>query len=261
MRDVTGGSPLGLAYELWRGHYPPEARRLFMQNTVRQPALLQFYQSPIGKKLITGITGLGLVTFVLVHMIGNLLLFAGHDAYNAYAHHLESLGPLLWAVESVLLAVFVIHAIAGLHIFVGRLQARPDSYAIYTSKGAPSLQSMSSRTMIISGVVLGTFLVIHLLNFKFGLPYTTELEGQTVRDLARLVVTKFQNPAYAFSYSGVMVLLGFHLRHGIWSALQSLGTMTKSIRLFVYGLSLTLGIAIAAGFIVLPLAIYAQLIR
>ncbi|MEM6716926.1 MAG: succinate dehydrogenase, partial [Cyanobacteria bacterium P01_C01_bin.147] len=155
-----------------------------MENTARQPLVLQVYYSPIGKKLITGVTGLGLATFVLVHMVGNLLLFAGHDAYNAYAHHLESLGPLLWMVEAILVAVFLIHAIAGIHIFVGKLSARPDRYETYTSKGQPSLQSVSSRTMIVTGTVLATFLVLHLLNFKFGHYYTTQLQGESVRDLA-----------------------------------------------------------------------------
>ncbi|NEQ44195.1 MAG: succinate dehydrogenase cytochrome b subunit [Leptolyngbya sp. SIOISBB] len=227
-----------------------------MENTARQPIILQVYQSPIGKKLITGVTGLGLAIFVLVHMVGNLLLFAGHDVYNAYAHHLESLGPLLWTVESLLVAVFLIHAIAGIHIFMNKLRARPERYETYTSKGEPSLQSVSSRTMIVTGVVLGTFLGLHLLNFKFGTYYTTQLQGEDVRDLARLVVAKFHNPVYAFSYSGVMLLLGFHLRHGIWSALQSLGLQTQAIRFTVYGLSLGLAIAIATGFIALPLSIY-----
>lgn len=231
-----------------------------METTARPPVILQVYQSPIGKKLITGVTGLGLATFVLVHMVGNLLLFAGHDAYNAYAHHLASLGPLLWIVEAILTAVFLMHAIAGIHIFVGKLRARPERYETYISKGEPSLQSISSRTMIVTGGVMGTFLVLHLLSFKFGEYYTTDLQGEAVRDLARLVVTKFQHPVYALGYSGVMLLLGFHLRHGIWSALQSLGLQTQSIRVTTYALSLGLAIAIATGFIVLPLAIYCGLV-
>lgn len=227
-----------------------------MENAARQPIILRFYHSPIGKKLITGATGLGLVTFVLAHMVGNLVLFASRDAYNAYAHFLERLGPLLWAVELTLVAVVLIHAIAGIHIFMGKLRSRPEPYATYASKGAPSKQSISSRTMIFTGATLGTFLVLHLANFKFGTHYTTTLDGREVRDLSRLVVEKFQSPAYAFGYSGVMLLLGFHLRHGIWSALQSLGVLNKSVRMTVYGLSLGLAIAIAAGFVVLPLTIY-----
>ncbi|MEM9769561.1 MAG: succinate dehydrogenase cytochrome b subunit [Cyanobacteria bacterium P01_D01_bin.71] len=227
-----------------------------MENAVRQPLILKIYQSPIGKKLITGVTGLALATFVLVHMVGNLLLFVGHEAYNAYAYHLEALGPLLWAVESVLLAIVLLHAVVGIQIFLGKQRSRSDGYATYSSKGAPSLQSISSRTMIVTGTVLGSFLVLHLANFKFGSYYATQLDGQEVRDLARLVIAKFQNPLYAFGYSGVMLLLGFHLRHGIWSALQSLGIMHQSVRFTIYGLSLGLAVAIATGFIALPLTIY-----
>ncbi|MEM9006908.1 MAG: succinate dehydrogenase cytochrome b subunit [Cyanobacteria bacterium P01_F01_bin.86] len=230
-----------------------------MQNTIDKPdkpAFLKLYDSSIGKKLITGITGLGLSLFVFIHMVGNLLMFVGHDAYNTYAYQLERLWPLLWTVEFLLLTIALIHATTGIQIFWRRLQARPVPYRTYASKGAPSLQSLSSRTMIVTGIVLGVFLVTHLLTFKFGTRYGTELAGQEVRDLARLVVEKFQQPAYTLSYTSVMVLLGFHLRHGLWSALQSLGAMAKSLRLLVYGASLFSAIAIATGFLILPLAIY-----
>ncbi|MGD1858720.1 MAG: succinate dehydrogenase cytochrome b subunit [Leptolyngbyaceae cyanobacterium] len=227
-----------------------------MENAASQPLILKLYRSPIGKKLITGGTGLALATFVLVHMVGNLLLFVSHEAYNAYAHHLAAMGPLLWLVESVLLAGVLLHAAVGIQIFWGQRRSRSENYATYRSKGQPSLQSFSSRTMIVTGTVLGSFLVLHLANFKFGPYYTTQLDGQAVRDLARLVIAKFQNPLYAFSYSGVVLLLGVHLRHGIWSALQSLGLMHQAVRFTVYGLSLGLAIAIAAGFMILPLAVY-----
>jgi succinate dehydrogenase / fumarate reductase cytochrome b subunit len=104
--------------------------------------------------------------------------------------------------------------------------------------------------------VLAAFLGLHLWSFKFGTYYTTQLADEPVRDLARLVVEKFQHPLYAFGYSGVMLLLGFHLRHGIWSALQSLGLQSKAIRFTVYGASLGGAIAIATGFVLLPLTIY-----
>ncbi|MGF1458593.1 MAG: succinate dehydrogenase cytochrome b subunit [Leptolyngbyaceae cyanobacterium] len=234
---------------------------LIMEKTVTQPSILRFYRSPIGKKLVTGMTGLGLVTFVSIHLTGNLLLFAGHDAYNAFAHFLESLGPLFWLTESMLLAVFALHIAAGLQLFVHNRRSRPDRYARYASRGKPSLQSLSSRTMPFTGMIIGAFLVIHLLNFKFGTYYLTQLDGQTVRDLSRLVIEKFQTPWYTFGYTGVMVLLGVHLRHGFWSALQSLGLMSKGLRFSIYGLSLVLAIAISAGFIGLPLAIYAGLLH
>ena len=231
-----------------------------MRNTASSPALLKFYASPIGKKLITGLTGLGLAFFVTVHMVGNLLMFVSHEAYNTYAYYLERWILLLWLVETMLAVTFLVHAIAGIQIFWRRRWARPEGYAVYASRGEPSLQSISSRTMIVTGSVLATFLIIHLVNFKFGTYYLTAVQGEPSRDLARLVIEKFHRPVYAFSYTGVMVLLGVHLRHGLWSALQSLGLLTKAVRWSIYGLSLVLGLAIALGFVVLPLAIYFQLL-
>ncbi|MFE4105727.1 succinate dehydrogenase cytochrome b subunit [Almyronema epifaneia] len=219
--------------------------------------LVRVFQSPIGKKLITGVTGLGLAVFVLVHMLGNLLLLASPDAYNAYAYHLEQWGPFLYSIELILLAFVIFHALLGIQIYWGKLKARPTGYQTYVSAGSPSLQSLSSRTMILTGLGLGVFLVFHLMAFKFGPYYSTVLANGVVgRDLARLVIEKFQTPQYTFGYSAVMIGLGLHLRHGLWSALQSLGAMSAAAKPFVYGLGTGLAIAIAIGFIGLPWAIF-----
>jgi succinate dehydrogenase / fumarate reductase cytochrome b subunit len=104
------------------------------------------------------------------------------------------------------------------------------------------------------------FLVAHLLTFKFGTYYTTELGGEPVRDLARLVVEKFQHLPYVVGYSAVLVLLGSHLRHGLWSALQSIGLLNAGVRPLVVGASGVLGGGIAIGFLLLPWAIYLGLV-
>ncbi|MBT9315972.1 succinate dehydrogenase cytochrome b subunit [Leptothoe spongobia] len=220
--------------------------------------LLTLHQSAIGKKLITGISGLALVTFVIIHMAGNLILLVSADGYNQYGHTLEQLGPLLWLIELILLGFVVFHILMGVQIFLGRLQARPQGYATYASAGNPSYQTLSSRTMIVTGLVLGCFLVWHLLTFKFGTRYT--VPGSDVRDLARLVIEKFQQPLYAFSYTGVLVMLASHLRHGIWSAFQSLGALDTTVRPAMYVASLVLAISIALGFVALPLGIYFGLV-
>jgi succinate dehydrogenase / fumarate reductase cytochrome b subunit len=220
------------------------------------PSLLRFYRSPIGKKLISGVTGLALATFVLVHMLGNLLLFAGRDAYNIYAHHIENWGILLYAIEGVLLTSVLFHAGVGLEIFLGRLKARPEGYRQYQSAGGTSYQSLSSRTMIVSGMMLGVFLVAHLLTFKFGPYYPTQLNGEPARDLARLVVEVFHKLPYDLGYSVVLLGLGLHLRHGLWSAFQSIGVLHQGIRPIAYGVGAMLAAAIALGFLGLPWAIY-----
>ncbi|MEM6351468.1 MAG: succinate dehydrogenase cytochrome b subunit [Cyanobacteria bacterium P01_D01_bin.14] len=212
------------------------------------------YKSSIGKKLITGVTGLMLAAFVLVHMVGNLTLFLGAAAYNQFGHVVETLGPLTWIVELVLLGAVIFHAVLGFQIFIGKVKARRQGYAEYQSAGAPSYQSLSSRSMIWTGLVLAGFLVWHLTTFKFGPRY--HVPGTEVRDLARLVFERFQQPAYAGGYVAVMVLLGFHLRHGLWSALQSLGVLGSGVRSVVYAVGTVLAILIAWGFLGLPVAIY-----
>jgi succinate dehydrogenase / fumarate reductase, cytochrome b subunit len=218
--------------------------------------LLRFYRSPIGKKLISGVTGLALFTFVLVHMLGNLLLFAGHEAYNAYAYHLESWGIVLYAIEAVLVATVLLHMAVGTEIFIGRLKARPEGYGQYQSVGGTTYQSLSSRSMIVTGAALAVFLVLHLITFKFGTYYPTQFQGEPVRDLARLVVEVFHKLPYTLGYSVVLLGLGLHLRHGVWSAIQSIGALHAGIRPIAYGVSALLAAAIVVGFLVLPWAIY-----
>ena len=221
-----------------------------------RPKLVNFYTSPIGKKIITGVTGLGLTLFVLVHMTGNLMLFTGSSTYNQLAHFINSLGPLYYLVELILLALVVFHAAVGISIRLSTQRARPVGYARLKSAGPPSKQSLSSRTMLITGLILLIFLVLHLLTFRFGVYYSTVINGVEMRDLAALVIEKFQDPLYAFGYVGVMILLGFHLRHGVWSGLQSLGAMNANLSPLVYTIALILAILIALGFVILPLAIY-----
>lgn len=212
-------------------------------------------RSPIGKKLLTGITGLGLAAFVIVHLLGNLTLFFSASAYNRIAYSAEQLGPLTYLIELILGAIALLHIHIGTQIYLGKRQARPVNYAEYESAGEPSRQNLSSRTMIFSGLLIGVFLVVHLATFKFGTYYALPetAPGTTHRDLSRLVFETFHQPTYTAGYVVVMSLLGLHLRHGLWSALQSMGIATKPA---TYAASAVLGSAIALGFIGLPLSIY-----
>ncbi len=226
-------------------------------------------RSPIWKKVATGLTGLALAGFVLMHMTGNLAFFTGDRAYNEYAHFLTSFGPLFYAVELVLLAIFVVHIFLGINIWRAKSRARPTGYETYKTAGSPSRQSRSSRSMIVTGAILLAFLVFHLYALKFGpggpgngdAAYLVSYEGgEEIRDLAKLMRLKFASPLYAFGYAGVMLLLALHLRHGVWSALQSLGAMKPALSPVVYALGGLFGLAIGVGFLVLPLALYFNLI-
>jgi succinate dehydrogenase / fumarate reductase, cytochrome b subunit len=232
-----------------------------MTISSERPKLINFYTSPIGKKIITGVTGLGLSLFVLVHMVGNLTLFTGISAYNQLAHFIDSLGILLYLIEFSLLAIAIFHAVIGITIRLNTLKARPVGYSQLQSVGTPSKQSFSSRSMWLTGIVLLVFLVLHLGTFKFGTYYSTVINGVEMRDLASLVIEKFQHPVYAFGYAGVMIMLAVHLRHGFWSAWQSIGLLNSKISPVVYVIALVVAVLIAIGFIVLPLAIYFNLLN
>ena len=225
-----------------------------------QPIIIKFYNSSIGKKIITGVTGLGLSLFVLFHMTGNLVLFTSPEAYNQLAHFLNSLGILLYLIEFILLGLVIFHVAIAISIQISKLQARPINYEQLKSVGEPSKQSISSRTMILTGLILLVFLVFHLLTFKFGTYYSTAINGVEMRDLARLVIEKFQSPVYTFSYVGVMIFLGFHLRHGVWSAFQSLGAINARLSPLIYAIAFIFAVLIAVGFLILPLAIYLGII-
>ncbi|GMQ80745.1 MAG: hypothetical protein BMS9Abin05_0173 [Rhodothermia bacterium] len=224
--------------------------------TQTRSKLRSLITSQVGKKLLTGITGLALVVFVLEHMLGNLQFFAGDDAYNAYAHFLISLGPVLWVVEITLLVFLLTHMGLGINIWISSRRARSSKYLKSQSVGEPSHQTMSSRSMLVTGLIIGIFLVIHLASFKYGAYYETTVNGTVMRDLARLMRLKFHNPAYAFGYPAVVLILALHLRHGIWSAFQSIGAMRPSISVPAYALSGIFGVGIGVGFLIVPIAIY-----
>jgi succinate dehydrogenase / fumarate reductase cytochrome b subunit len=223
------------------------------------PSLLKALKSQVGRKYITGITGVGLMIFIVEHLYGNLLLFADDQAYNLYTYELESMGWLLYIAEAGLALFFIYHAYLGISIYLNRKKARPAGYNKYQSKGGPSHQTISAKTMIFTGIVLLVFLVIHLNTFKFG---STEMvpvpgqPGQQMQDMKSLVMSTFQSPLYAFSYIFVMILLGFHLGHGFWSAFTSLTMKHNKYSAVIYSVGIIFAILMAVGFLFIPLYIY-----
>lgn len=222
------------------------------------PTLLEAARSQIGRKFLTGITGVVLIIFVISHLIGNLTLFSSNpQGFNEYTYALESLGILLYIAEAGLVLVFGIHAYLGLNIWWKRRKVRPQKYEVYSSKGGASKQGLSSRSMAFTGAVLLIFLFIHLGTFKFGLTEPTVLSGgQEGRDLKTLVIDTFQDPLYAFSYTFVMVLLGIHLGHGVWSSFTSLTMKDSKLSALIYSAGVVIGILLAVGFLFIPLYIY-----
>ncbi len=220
------------------------------------PSLLKALKSQVGRKILTGITGIGLMIFIIGHLAGNLTLFGDAQAFNEYTYALESMGVLLYIVEAGLAFFFLLHAYIGISIWWNRRKARPEGYEKYQTKGGPSHQSWASKSMIFTGIVLLVFLVIHIDTFKLGETATVVNDGTQMRNLQALVVETFQNPIYAFGYTFVMILLGFHLKHGFWSAFTSLTMKHKKYSAVIYTVGIIFAILMAVGFLFIPLYIY-----
>ena len=221
------------------------------------PSFLDALKSQVGRKILTGVTGIGLIIFIIFHLIGNLTLFGDAQAFNEYTYFLENLGWILYVLEAGLATAFLLHAYVGISIWWNRRKARPKGYEKYQSKGGPSHQTWAAKSMIFTGVVLLVFLVIHIDTFKFGATDMITLpSGEEARDLKELVIATFQQPLYAFGYTAVMILLGLHLGHGFWSAFTSLTMKHNKYSAIIYTVGVIFAILMAVGFLFIPLYIY-----
>ncbi len=218
--------------------------------------------SPTGRKFVMSISGIALVLFVIVHLLGNLTLYVpdGGETFNRYAAGFEAMGPFLYVIELGLLAVIVIHMTWGIATALKNRKARPEKYAeSVDSKGGPSNLSLASKNMIVTGVALGIFLVVHIWHFRIRKVYvaeTTEIDGNEHADLYALVHAAFSDPLWVAFYVGAMLFFGFHLRHGFWSALQSLGAMKPEWSKGIYALGFFVALVLTVGFMGIPLYIY-----
>lgn len=208
--------------------------------------------SSIGTKFLIALSGLALLVFLILHLSGNLLFIAGPAAFNEYSHTLVS-NPLVYAAEAGLLLVFLVHVYKAIRMFVDNKAARPVGYVRKEWAGATSRKSVASSTMIATGVVTFAFVVLHLRKFKFGAWYET---SDGIRDLYRLQVEVFSNPFYVGFYMLCMALIGFHLWHGVSSAMQSLGVDHPRYTPRILWIGRALAVLIAGGFFVLPLYTY-----
>jgi succinate dehydrogenase / fumarate reductase cytochrome b subunit len=210
-------------------------------------------------------TGLALIGFVLVHMAGNLLIFAGKDAVNSYARHLEDLGGLLWVARALLLAIFVLHLLLAFRLTRENWIARPIGYY----RDATVKANWASRHMMLTGLVILAFVIYHLLHFTFGVVDNEDFkyhppayrlhEGANpyTPDVARMVTRSFSPDKWpiAVSYILAQLFLGLHLWHGGSSWFQSLGLNRKRSAWLVGLVGPILAILVVVGNCSIPLAI------
>ena len=216
-------------------------------------ALVRFFSSSVGTKVLIALTGLGFAGFLVMHLGANLLVLVSPHGYNEYSHKLIS-NPLIYLAEAGLALLFVTHAVKAVLNFFANKRARPAGYETKRRAGHTSRKTLASTTMIVTGTWLLVFIIVHLKTFKFGPWYDTP-DG-SMRDLARLVNEDFRKPFYVVFYVLSMGVVGLHLRHGLSSAFQSLGVNHPRYNGLILKTGLVVAILMGLGFAAIPIVIF-----
>jgi succinate dehydrogenase / fumarate reductase cytochrome b subunit len=207
-------------------------------------------------KVFMAITGAMLCGFLLTHMAGNVMLYIGPDIFNMYAHKLTS-NPLIYIAEAVLAAIFIAHAFFAIRVTIQNMQARPVNYYVKNTTGNGA--TFASSTMPWTGILfVGLFLIIHLINLKFGPHYTTSANEEEVRDLYKLVMEFFSKPVSVALYCLAMVGLALHVSHGFWSMFQTFGIDHPRYTPVIKIVAKLYAILIVVGYCSFPIWAYLQ---
>lgn len=206
--------------------------------------LLWTLTSSIGKKLLMALTGLLFCLFVLAHLLGNLSVYGGKDYFTAYAEHLHGFGILVNVAEMGLLISAVLHISLGAILFFENLRSRPTRYVMKKTAGG---RTLSSAIMPYTGLYVLVFVLIHLFTFHF-VEHTPQTTFQLVADV-------FSKPGYVVFYVFSMIVLGFHVKHGLWSAFQTIGANHPRYMPLIKLASLIFSLAVGVGFGSIPVYI------
>jgi succinate dehydrogenase / fumarate reductase cytochrome b subunit len=214
-----------------------------------------FWQSTNGKKVVMAVTGAMMFLFVIGHMLGNLQVFEGPARINAYGHFLQNLGELLWIVRGTMILAIVLHIIATVQLALRSNAARPIGY----SRQEAINSSYASRTMYWSGPIVLAFIIFHLLQFTAGYihPQSQFMQG----DVYHNVVAGFQIWWVSAWYIFAIVLLGFHMSHGLWSMFQSVGLAHPRHTPLLKNAARAIAALIVLGYISIPISVLLGLVK
>jgi succinate dehydrogenase / fumarate reductase cytochrome b subunit len=212
---------------------------------------MHWYQTSLGKKYIMAVTGLGMVGFIIAHMIGNLTIYAGPNAINSYAEKLHLLVPLLWGYRVVMLAIVLAHICTGVILYLENRRARPTGYQC--KKNVKT--SFPAETMIWTGLLLGVFITYHLLHFTVRITnpdISNILDSFGRPNVYAMVAMSFAKASISIAYVFAMTILLLHLYHGIQSIFQSLGLNTAGTLPLIEKSGRSIAFVLLLGFASIP---------
>ena len=237
----------------------------------RRPFLIDLYSTAVGKKYVMGITGIGMMGFVLFHMIGNLKMYFGAADLDHYAHWLQTLlypiapkGYVLWILRSGLIAMLLLHLHAAYSLTMLNRKARPVKYQ---SARDYQIANFASRTMRLSGLVIFAFIIWHLLDLTFGVVNSEtgkmivhEGDTESVKAVYDSIIYSFQRTPVALFYVVANVLLGLHLFHGAWSIFQSFGWNNPRFNKWRRAFATGFAAVVVIGNVSFPIAVMAGIV-
>ena len=207
----------------------------------------QFWNSTVGKKIVMALTGAIGVGYLVAHVSGNLLVFAGPEKINAYAALLKSNPGLLWTARTILIVAVLLHIIAAYQLARMSQKSRPISYKRWRAVGS----NFASRTMRWTGPLVGLFIIYHLLHFTLGTVHPNFDE----RNVYHNVISGFRVWYVSAIYIIAMLALSLHLYHGAWSMFESLGINHLKYNRLIRVLATVVTIVVVVGFISIPVAV------
>ena len=221
--------------------------------------VIGLYRTSVGKKFIMAVSGVLLIGFLVAHMIGNLKVFMGADAFNHYAEFLREIGyPLLphmaglWIFRILLLLAVGLHMLSAWQVYTQSRTARGGKY----TKEESLHFSYASRTMRWGGVIIATFVVYHILHFTTGQAHPDFIHGSAYRN----VVIGFRNPLVAGFYILALAMVTFHVYHGLWSAFQTVGANHPKYNPYRRPLAFNLALALFLGFLTVPVGVMTRVV-
>lgn len=220
--------------------------------------ITNFLTSSIGRKLVMSLTGLFLIQFLLVHLIGNLQLLVadGGEKFNLYAKFMTT-NPIIKTTSYILYTGFLVHIVQGLLVWKQNSGSRNTRYAVSKNPNV----DFASKNMGWLGTIILVFLILHLWQFWFQMKWGGDIkmipyDGIEVKDLYTLVAATFKNPLYVIFYVIGMIVVALHLKHGFQSAFQTLGLNHKKYTPIIKGLGLAYSILVPLGFAIIPIYFY-----
>ncbi len=204
--------------------------------------VIRTFSSSVGKKSLMAVTGLGFVGFLAGHLAGNFTAYLGPAALNGYATHLHELALVVKAAEIGLVLFACVHVTTGLLLFIQNLAARPERYSGKKWAGG---RTLSSATMPYTGLLILSFVLYHLFEFRLNPPEPTALFA--------FVANYFKSPLNVTLYAAAMLVVALHVRHGLWSAFQTLGANHPKYMPGIEKLSILFGLLVAVGLGFIPI--------